>query len=526
MTQPITQTQLDALERAADKVFAKLGIDIEFTRHFLDRVNDERNRKQITIRELGQIFAKEYKKWGKTIANMPVDAQAVMKDLSTEINIPFVLNPDKDGKKLITKTVMRKKDFKTPDKKLPVESIEVDEETINEVRGGKVIGSKNGYPVHDMGEDYPWPEKRYHLRDPDLDVWQDSAPDIKSIIKIAMSLEPASSRGYGNQTQGQIDHDDWRDEQKSNIATGRVRSAVKSRRGVDEDLSQLPDWETIVAIAVAAKMTPLAVKALWKTAKGAYKIKKFADRVGINISSAINEISDEKKAEWLKKARKSQWKYNDAAEAGKYFADKGDDDADYWEDYADRMDKKFAQRNALIKKRRGDIEDVDALGWPKRTNEEMDEPPLTVKTYSPDEIAQKHGVPIDQILQELDMGINVELEHTDDEERAREIALDHLLEMPDYYTRLLDMEGHDTHDAVRAAYESFKVDEKIIPPKEAFMMKLLQYLDKKIKTEQGSKMTVAGNAFDVLRSFNVPGLSARKLESIYNEWKASGELPK
>ena len=45
MTQPITKSQLDALEAAADKVFGKLGIDIEFTRHFLDRVNDERNRK-------------------------------------------------------------------------------------------------------------------------------------------------------------------------------------------------------------------------------------------------------------------------------------------------------------------------------------------------------------------------------------------------------------------------------------------------------------------------------------------------
>jgi hypothetical protein len=79
--QLITQAQLDSLERAADKVFGKLGIDIEFTRHFLDRVNDERNNKQITIGELGRILAKEYQRWGRTISKMPINSQAVMKDL-------------------------------------------------------------------------------------------------------------------------------------------------------------------------------------------------------------------------------------------------------------------------------------------------------------------------------------------------------------------------------------------------------------------------------------------------------------
>ena len=36
----ITKSDLDAIEKYADKIFAKVGIDIEFTRHFLDRVND------------------------------------------------------------------------------------------------------------------------------------------------------------------------------------------------------------------------------------------------------------------------------------------------------------------------------------------------------------------------------------------------------------------------------------------------------------------------------------------------------
>lgn len=37
---------------------------------------------------------------------------------------------------------------------------------------------------------------------------------------------------------------------------------------------------------------------------------------------------------------------------------------------------------------------------------------------------------------ELEMGIKVEMEHTDDKEEAKKIALQHLAEVPDYYTKL------------------------------------------------------------------------------------------
>ena len=50
--------------------FAKVGIDVEFTRHFVDRVNDERNKKQISVAELVRIFNKAYQKHGKAIANL------------------------------------------------------------------------------------------------------------------------------------------------------------------------------------------------------------------------------------------------------------------------------------------------------------------------------------------------------------------------------------------------------------------------------------------------------------------------
>jgi GNAT superfamily N-acetyltransferase len=126
----ITQSDLDALEIFADRIFGKVGIDVEFTRHFLDRVNDGRNGEQITGSELTRLFKQEYKRWGKPIAQMGPDAEAVMKDLQTDINMPFALRWDRDNNELdlIVKTVMRKKDFKTSNKEFPVESIEEDRE--------------------------------------------------------------------------------------------------------------------------------------------------------------------------------------------------------------------------------------------------------------------------------------------------------------------------------------------------------------------------------------------------------------
>ena len=118
----ITQSDLEALETFADRIFGKVGIDVEFTRHFLDRVNDDRNGEQITGSELTRLFKQEYKRWGKPIAQMGPDAEAVIKDMRSDVNLPFVLNWDSSNQELdlVAKTVMRKKDFFTPDTELPL----------------------------------------------------------------------------------------------------------------------------------------------------------------------------------------------------------------------------------------------------------------------------------------------------------------------------------------------------------------------------------------------------------------------
>ena len=117
----ISKGELDQVEKYEDKLFAAVGIDVEFTRHFLDRVNDERNKKPINTAELIRLFRLTYKKHGKKIPKMGPDAQAVIHDMETDVNMPFVLNVDKSGMlDLVAKTVMRKKDFKTSNPKLNV----------------------------------------------------------------------------------------------------------------------------------------------------------------------------------------------------------------------------------------------------------------------------------------------------------------------------------------------------------------------------------------------------------------------
>jgi len=58
-----------------------------------------------------------------------------------------------------------------------------------------------------------------------------------------------------------------------------------------------------------------------------------------------------------------------------------------------------------------------------------------------EQIAKKHRLDVSFIQKQLDMGEPIEHEHTRDHELAMDIALQHLDEIPDYYTRLKKMEA-------------------------------------------------------------------------------------
>jgi hypothetical protein len=74
--------------------------------------------------------------------------------------------------------------------------------------------------------------------------------------------------------------------------------------------------------------------------------------------------------------------------------------------------------------------------WDTYRRQALTEASLNVKTLSAEEIAQKHGVSLDTIKDQIAKGIKVEHEHATSDQTAEEIARDHLGERPDYYTKL------------------------------------------------------------------------------------------
>ena len=120
LLEDISMSQLNQVETHLDKIWAKVGIDVEFTRHFHDRVNDARNGKPINTAELLRIYKQIYKRYGKPISQLSKGTEILLKDMSTDINVPVVLRWNGRELEMIAKTVMRKKNFKSRTKKYSI----------------------------------------------------------------------------------------------------------------------------------------------------------------------------------------------------------------------------------------------------------------------------------------------------------------------------------------------------------------------------------------------------------------------
>lgn len=122
INESISSEQMTLVEDYADKLFGELGLDVEFSKHFRERVNDPRNPKPITAAELIGLFKRAYQKSGKKIAEMPPNAEAVLQDMRTDINTPFIIEYDRRNGELdlVLKTIMRKKNFTTTNEIIPI----------------------------------------------------------------------------------------------------------------------------------------------------------------------------------------------------------------------------------------------------------------------------------------------------------------------------------------------------------------------------------------------------------------------
>lgn len=74
------------------------------------------------------------------------------------------------------------------------------------------------------------------------------------------------------------------------------------------------------------------------------------------------------------------------------------------------------------------------------------------------DLAKIHGVGIKSLEKQLKVGVAVEMEHTNSEAKAEEIAMDHLAENPRYYTRLIRKGFVDEPKALKIYKELYEGD--------------------------------------------------------------------
>ena len=143
LSEDITPAQLKSVEDTADAMLKKYKLDVEFTKHFIDRVNDDRNSPEINANELIALFAKIAKNKGRQVKRAE-DVEAVIKDLTSNLNLPVVVNRlGKMDFEMVAKTIMRKKNFQINTKRNKVikyESTDASEiETLEEGKVGKTV---------------------------------------------------------------------------------------------------------------------------------------------------------------------------------------------------------------------------------------------------------------------------------------------------------------------------------------------------------------------------------------------------
>ena len=118
INEKVSPAEFRSIELFADRLFSELGIDVEFTKHFKDRVNDRRNDPPISAGELAAFFQKAFRRKGAEIAKLGKNSEALLNDIVKELNLPFVYKWDGKNHEfdLVAKTIMRKANFKTKDK--------------------------------------------------------------------------------------------------------------------------------------------------------------------------------------------------------------------------------------------------------------------------------------------------------------------------------------------------------------------------------------------------------------------------
>lgn len=105
-----SQGEVNGLEQELDKMFMSLGLDVEFTPHFIERMLGR--EKKVTYAEMLDAFEKLKKKYkGKLLKAKKNDmGRATLQDLDQDLNVVFAIVPDKKNNEydLVNITAMTK----------------------------------------------------------------------------------------------------------------------------------------------------------------------------------------------------------------------------------------------------------------------------------------------------------------------------------------------------------------------------------------------------------------------------------
>ena len=122
LVEKVTMQQIKDLEKFGDRLLAKFDIDIEFSKHFADRMNDPRNNPDISVAELQALFKKIARNKAKNIIKHK-GSEVVLKDIQRDLNLPVVIKTNGKEMDVVHKTIMRKKNFTTPNPVVRYENV-------------------------------------------------------------------------------------------------------------------------------------------------------------------------------------------------------------------------------------------------------------------------------------------------------------------------------------------------------------------------------------------------------------------
>ena len=395
LKEDMTKDDLVSVEKSAD---AKLKpIDVKFTRHFLDRVNDPRNGKEITKPELINFF----KRLSRTKKHFSVFLdkyrEIMVKDNQTKINIPFV----QQANKLIAKTIMRTANWrqrKTPEFKFESVSKSVQTMLNRTQRGIKYIKlDQNGKK---------------------LSNW--------ATLKTSASIHKEVDYMNSKYERSEFTHDGASIISYVDVKTGKLYAQWV--RGKDNIFTYNHSPKPIKGLS---ESNSRSIQTLLDRRQPDIKYLKL-DQDGKEVdkwTSLVSSYNIDKEMDYMN----SHYKRSPDTHGGKDVISYVEiPNGKIYRQYLRGKDNIFSLvRNPKpIKGLSESIEDCKVVN------------PPTVS-----DVIKKHSSDRDAILDQLRKGIRVEFEHTDDTKIAAKIAMDHLMEDPIYYDKLEKMENEVTNES-------------------------------------------------------------------------------